>query len=237
MPLEEPRSPEGDGPLRCETPDRVKQNSAAARGGVASTSQRMEPKAPLRWKRGEMIGVGAFGRVYVGMDDDKQQLLAVKEVSPSPQRFFAAPRPSGCRCVAKRFQVLLSGNTMEKAMEHLKGLESEVEVLRQLSHPNIVRYLGTERTATVRLRQRQPKACGGARFSGRDRGRAAARRCTFFWSTSRVAQSQAFFKNSGASAKRSFVCIAARRATYSCCAYHGRSLQRSFHARGFAEHL
>lgn len=34
----------------------------------------------MRWQKGELIGVGAFGRVYVGLDEDTNELLAVKEV-------------------------------------------------------------------------------------------------------------------------------------------------------------
>ncbi len=64
------------------------------------------PEAPkLRWLRGEMLGTGAFGRVFLGLNEDTGELLAVKEV-------------------------LLSGNTMQKAAEHLAGLEQEVALLR-----------------------------------------------------------------------------------------------------------
>lgn len=35
---------------------------------------------PIRWRKGELIGCGAFGRVYMGMNLDSGELLAVKEV-------------------------------------------------------------------------------------------------------------------------------------------------------------
>ena len=35
---------------------------------------------PLNWTRGELIGQGAFGSVYLGMDNDSGQLMAVKQV-------------------------------------------------------------------------------------------------------------------------------------------------------------
>lgn len=35
---------------------------------------------PIRWRRGELIGCGAFGRVYMGMNLDSGELLAVKQV-------------------------------------------------------------------------------------------------------------------------------------------------------------
>lgn len=35
----------------------------------------------IRWRKGEMIGCGAFGRVYMGMNLDSGELIAVKEVS------------------------------------------------------------------------------------------------------------------------------------------------------------
>lgn len=35
---------------------------------------------PIRWRKGELIGCGAFGRVHMGMNLDSGELLAVKEV-------------------------------------------------------------------------------------------------------------------------------------------------------------
>lgn len=36
--------------------------------------------SPIRWRKGELIGCGAFGRVYMGMNLDSGELLAVKQV-------------------------------------------------------------------------------------------------------------------------------------------------------------
>lgn len=35
---------------------------------------------PIRWRKGELIGSGAFGRVYMGMNLDSGELIAVKQV-------------------------------------------------------------------------------------------------------------------------------------------------------------
>ncbi|XP_050220270.1 mitogen-activated protein kinase kinase kinase NPK1 [Mercurialis annua] len=77
---------------------------------------------PIRWRKGELIGCGAFGRVYMGMNLDSGELLAVK-------------------------QVLVAANSAskEKTQAHIRELEEEVKLLKNLSHPNIVRYLGTAR--------------------------------------------------------------------------------------------
>ncbi|KAL9266244.1 Mitogen-activated protein kinase kinase kinase NPK1-like protein [Drosera capensis] len=83
---------------------------------------REEEAAPIRWRKGELIGCGAFGRVYMGMNLDSGELLAVKQVS------IAA------NCASK-----------ERTQAHVRELEEEVKLLKNLSHPNIVRYLGTAR--------------------------------------------------------------------------------------------
>ncbi|XVF63187.1 hypothetical protein PTKIN_Ptkin09bG0067900 [Pterospermum kingtungense] len=76
---------------------------------------------PFRWRKGELIGCGAFGRVYMGMNLDSGELLAIK-------------------------QVLIGSNaSKEKTQAHIRELEEEVKLLKNLSHPNIVRYLGTAR--------------------------------------------------------------------------------------------
>lgn len=76
----------------------------------------------IRWRKGELIGAGAYGRVYMGLNMDSGELLAVKEVL-----------------------IACNNSTKERAQAHIRELEEEVKLLRNLSHPNIVRYLGTAR--------------------------------------------------------------------------------------------
>ena len=45
-----------------------------------STKRKKEDGPPIRWRKGELIGCGAFGRVYMGMNLDSGELLAVKQV-------------------------------------------------------------------------------------------------------------------------------------------------------------
>ncbi|XP_076883970.1 mitogen-activated protein kinase kinase kinase NPK1-like [Bidens hawaiensis] len=81
-----------------------------------------EAGSQIRWQKGELIGCGAFGRVYMGMNLDSGELLAVKQVS-----------------------VVVNLASKDKTQAHIRELEEEVKLLKNLSHPNIVRYLGTGR--------------------------------------------------------------------------------------------
>ncbi|RDX94720.1 Mitogen-activated protein kinase kinase kinase 3 [Mucuna pruriens] len=76
----------------------------------------------IRWRKGELIGCGTFGQVYVGTNLDSGELLAVKQVL-----------------------IAASSASKEKAQAHIKELEEEVKLLKDLSHPNIVICLGTVR--------------------------------------------------------------------------------------------
>ncbi|CAJ2630303.1 unnamed protein product [Trifolium pratense] len=80
------------------------------------------PPPPIRWRKGELIGSGAFGRVYMGMNLDSGELIAVKQVLIEPGFAFK-----------------------ENTQANIRELEEEVKLLKNLKHPNIVRYLGTAR--------------------------------------------------------------------------------------------
>jgi serine/threonine protein kinase len=73
----------------------------------------------MPWTLGELLGEGGYGRVYECLNDD------------------------GTICAAKVVP-LRKGNDA-RAIAAQTEIESEVEVMRKLSHPNIVRYLGTDR--------------------------------------------------------------------------------------------
>ncbi|KAL5215986.1 hypothetical protein ABZP36_007387 [Zizania latifolia] len=71
-----------------------------------------------QWKKGQLLGSGTFGQVYLGFNSENGQFCAIKEV-----------------------QVILDD---PHSKERLKQLNQEIDMLRQLSHPNIVQYYGSE---------------------------------------------------------------------------------------------
>ncbi|XP_047332952.1 mitogen-activated protein kinase kinase kinase NPK1-like [Impatiens glandulifera] len=91
-------------------------------GKIDSYKMKKNDTPLIRWRKGELIGSGAFGRVYMGMNLDSGELIAVKQVL-----------------------IPVNGASKEKAQAHIKELEEEVKLLKNLKHPNIVRYLGTGR--------------------------------------------------------------------------------------------
>ncbi|CAN6244686.1 unnamed protein product [Urochloa humidicola] len=72
------------------------------------------------WKKGKSLGSGTFGQVYLGFNSESGKFCAIKEV-----------------------QVILDDS---KSKERLRQLNQEVDILRQLSHQNIVQYYGSELT-------------------------------------------------------------------------------------------
>ncbi|OCT62255.1 hypothetical protein XELAEV_18043339mg [Xenopus laevis] len=86
------------------------------------------PSAPINWRRGKLLGQGAFGRVYLCYDVDIGRELAAKQVQFDPD----SPETS----------------------KEVSALECEIQLLKNLHHDRIVQYYGClrdkgERTLTI----------------------------------------------------------------------------------------
>ena len=73
----------------------------------------------FHWHKGALIGAGSFGSVFLGMKASTGLLMAVKQVE-LPESGTVASR---------------------RRQEMIGSLESEIELLKTLEHPNIVQYL------------------------------------------------------------------------------------------------
>lgn len=74
--------------------------------------------------RGQLIGKGTYGRVYLGMNADNGEVLAVKQVEINAR---------------------LAGSDRDRIKEMVAALDQEIDTMQHLEHPNIVQYLGCER--------------------------------------------------------------------------------------------
>jgi len=77
----------------------------------------------FRWKKGELIGHGAIGKVYMGLNFETGEMMAVKQVD-------------------------LGEHFGPQAAEELKAMDQEIHIFSMISHPNLVRYYGMEKTST-----------------------------------------------------------------------------------------
>ncbi|KAJ9444956.1 hypothetical protein DIPPA_01635 [Diplonema papillatum] len=69
-----------------------------------------------RWSQGRLLGSGSYGTVYQALDNDTGGMFAVKKISVDSDN-----------------------------KKQVDALQSEVDMLKKLNHPNIVNLLGTQR--------------------------------------------------------------------------------------------
>lgn len=87
----------------------------------------LKRQTTFRWFKGQLIGKGTYGRVYLGMNATTGEFLAVKEVEVNPKA---------------------ASGDKEKMREMVAALDQEIDTMQHLDHVNIVQYLGCERKET-----------------------------------------------------------------------------------------
>ncbi|CAG8897020.1 unnamed protein product [Penicillium nalgiovense] len=101
--------------------DPIPQNSTQP---VSNTGPVPQRQPTFRIIRGQLIGKGTYGRVYLGMNADNGEVLAVKLVEINPR---------------------IAGADKDRVKEMVAALDQEIDTMQHLEHPNIVQYLGCER--------------------------------------------------------------------------------------------
>ncbi|TKA74204.1 hypothetical protein B0A49_04181 [Cryomyces minteri] len=117
--IEQIKPPRGSRLIQLDTIPQDTLPSQTAQG-----QQQPQRRATFKWVKGQLIGKGTFGRVYLGMNTTTGELLAVKQVEVNPKT---------------------AGTDKDKIREMVKALDQEIDTMQHLDHVNIVQYLGCER--------------------------------------------------------------------------------------------
>lgn len=93
---------------------------------ISAPSAGGEGRPIFKWVKGDLIGKGTYGRVYLALNATTGEMIAVKQVE--------LPTTASDREDARQRSVVAA-------------LKSEIETLKDLDHPKIVSYLGFEETS------------------------------------------------------------------------------------------
>jgi mitogen-activated protein kinase kinase kinase len=88
------------------------------------TEETPKRQATFKILRGQLIGKGTYGRVYLGMNATTGDFLAVKQVEVNHKA---------------------AGQDKDRIKEMVAALDQEINTMQHLEHSNIVQYLGCER--------------------------------------------------------------------------------------------
>ena len=108
------KSDRGDSPI--DASHRSSRRGSPYPRSNGSSSPKSKGKQRKKWKRGKLLGEGGFGEVYLGLDEDMGNLIAVKHVKIDSRANSDA----------------------------LVQLLNEVELMARLTHPSIVKYMSME---------------------------------------------------------------------------------------------
>lgn len=108
-----------DHPIREVTPSGIAQDRATVPESPAADGR---PQT-LTWVKGELIGKGSYGRVYIALNVTTGDMMAVKQVElPTTEQ----------------------DRNDSRQVSMVEALRSEISLLKDLYQPNIVAYLGCE---------------------------------------------------------------------------------------------
>jgi mitogen-activated protein kinase kinase kinase len=93
------------------------------RGNLSTLRDASGTATKVAWVKGELIGKGTFGKVYLALNVTSGDMMAVKQVE--------VPQTA-------------SDKSSERQREVMEALHAEVETMKDLDHLNIVQYLGFE---------------------------------------------------------------------------------------------
>lgn len=121
----------------CSVDGRVSFSEDSNALTAVSVSIDMSRPSATNFMRGELIGKGSYGAVYRGMQRNNNRIIAMKEIRlPGVvEAQLKAPSDKPGAASAKEETALV---------REVEAVKRELTVLKQLSHPNIVRYLNDE---------------------------------------------------------------------------------------------